>query len=68
MSSRAYYEKNVRTARQAVPLPRLGKAGAQERDRQDRVGTEYGGSLHSVRVPMRTNYIQKEGHLDLKLT
>lgn len=67
MSRRAHYEKNVRTARQAVPLPCLGKAGGQERVRQDSVGTECGGSLHSVWVPMRTNYVQKEGPLDLKL-
>lgn len=58
--------RNVRTARQAVPLPYLGKAGGQERDRQDRLGRECGGRLHSVWVPMRTNYIQEKGHLDLK--
>lgn len=38
----------MRTARQAVPLPYLGKAGGQERDRQDRVGRECGDNLHSV--------------------
>lgn len=38
----------MRTARQAVPLPYLGKAGGQERDRQDSVGGECGGNLHSV--------------------
>lgn len=57
----------MRTARQAVPLPYLGKAGGRERDRQDRVGRMCGSSLHSVWVPMRTNYIQEEGHLALRL-
>lgn len=57
----------MRTAGQAVPLPHLGKASGRERDRQDRVGRVYGSSLHSVWVPMRANYTQKEGRLDLRL-
>lgn len=58
----------MRTARQTVPLPYLGKAGGQERDRLGRVGRDCGSNLHSLRVPTtRTNYIQEEGHLDLRL-
>lgn len=57
----------MRTARQAVPLPYLGKTSVQERDRQDKVGRECSGNLHSVWVLTRTNSIQEEGHLDLRL-
>lgn len=57
------YEEECESCQASSSLPHLGEAGAQERDRQDAVGRDCSGGLHSAQVPMVTGLELDKLHL-----